>query len=252
MQTKKITNSHRRAIRKLIREEFKKQQILQEKVNAVETKMLLFENAGKTRGLTQEQINEGLMTIINEDLGDVGFDMIKRYLAGKLLNFLGIDQASDPILFTFFQNVLEAINYTQLYKYFGSNKCEEIMSMVTEATVETVTEMGGEKVISYLAGKFLPSGVAGSVQGALDSSLANVSQEAINEVVVALVRGYLQEPMREYICEGKLMDAVKGLFSGAGGGSIISDILGKGLEGLGNFFDVGNVGKMAAGAIAEE
>jgi hypothetical protein len=74
--------------------------------------------------------------------------------------------------------------------------------------------MGGEKVVSYLATKFLPSGAAGMVTDALDSSLANVSQEAINEVVVALVKGYLQEPMREYVCEGKLMDAVKGLFGG--------------------------------------
>ena len=115
--------------------------------------------------------------------------------------------------------MLEAVNYSEITKYFGSGSCPALMDMLTEAITETVTEMGGEKVISYLATKFLPTGAANMVGDALDSSLANVSQEAINEVVVGLVKGYLQEPMREYVCEGKLMDAVRGMFSGGEGGS---------------------------------
>ena len=183
--------------------------------------------------MSQESINEGLVEIINEGFGDVAFDMIKRYLGGKLLEFLGISKSEDPILFTFFQNVLEAINYMEITKYFGSGSCPALMEMLTEAITETVTEMGGEKVVSYLATKFLPTGAAGMVKDALDSSLANVSQEAINEVVVALVQGYLQEPMREYVCEGKLMDAVKGIFGGGDSGEDF-DLAGTGLSALGS------------------
>ena len=38
--------------------------------------------------------------------------------------------------------------------------------------IETVVELGGAKVISYLAGKFLDPGNADKVQGALESSLS--------------------------------------------------------------------------------
>jgi len=231
-----ITENQKRVIRKLIREEFRQRRILTEHVQTVTEKMYLYENNCIRQGVNQARINEGLVDIINESFGEVAFDMVKRYLAEKLLGFLGISRSKDPILFTFFQNVLEAINYSEITSYFGSGSCPALMDMLTEAITETVTEMGGEKVISYLATKFLPSGAAGMVTDALDSSLANVSQEAINEVVVALVKGYLQEPMREYVCEGKLMDAVKGLF-GSGGES-----------GEGSF-DLGDLGKSALGSL---
>jgi len=231
-----ITENQKRVIRKLIREEFRQRRILTEHVQTVTEKMYLYENNCIRQGVNQARINEGLVDIINENFGDAAFDMVKRYLAEKLLGFLGISKSEDPILFTFFQNVLEAINYSEITSYFGSGSCPALMDMLTEAITETVTEMGGEKVISYLATKFLPTGAAGMVTDALDSSLANVSQEAINEVVVALVKGYLQEPMREYVCEGKLMDAVKGLF-GSGGES-----------GEGSF-DLGDLGKSALGSL---
>ena len=180
-----VTSTQRREIRKLIREEFVRKQIINEHVDVVCRKMVIYENKSLRKGLDQESINEGLVLIINEGFGDVGFDMIKRYLGGKLLNFLGINQSEDRILF-----------------------------------------------------KFLPSGISDTVQDALDSSLANVSQEAINEVVVGLVKGYLQEPLRVYVCEGKLMDAVSGMF---GGGSDT----GSGDSG----FDLGGLGQTALSAL---
>jgi hypothetical protein len=234
-----VTSTQRREIRKLIREEFVRKQIINEHVDVVCRKMVIYENKSLRKGLDQESINEGLVLIINEGFGDVGFDMIKRYLGGKLLNFLGINQSEDPILFTFFQNILEAIEYTEITKYFGSGACEPLMDMLTEAIVETVTEMGGEKVISYLAVKFLPNGISNTVQDALDSSLANVSQEAINEVVVGLVKGYLQEPLRVYVCEGKLMDAVSGMFGGGGSDTESGD----------SGFDLGGLGQTALSAL---
>ena len=182
------------------------------------------------------------MVIINEGFMDVGFDMIKKYLGGKLLSFLGLDESKDPVLFTFFQNVLEAINYTEITKYFGTGSCPALMDMLTEAITETVVEMGGEKIISYLASKFLPSNVSSAVQGALDSSLANVSQESINEVVVGIVKGYLQEPMKEYVCDGKLMDAVTGMFSGGGS-------KGAGGAGLDFGFDMSGLGQTALSSL---
>mgnify|MGYP001191952606 CR=1 FL=1 len=246
-----VSNAQRRQIRKLIREEFKRQELLHEHIASVENKMILFESKAIKKGLTQFQINEGLaQLLIQEGLMDAGFDLIKRYLSSAVLNFLGVNETSDPILHKFFQNVLEAVDYTELAKYFGSNKCDEIMGMLTEAITETVVELGGAKVISYLAGKFLDAGNADKVQGALESSLSAVPAEAINEVVVGLVKGYLQEPMREFVCEGKLMDAIKGLFSGGGesgesGGGIFGSLLG-----LGKDAAAGGLGKMAMSGLS--
>ena len=231
-----INENQRRVIRKLIREEFRQRKILAEHVQTVTEKMYLYENNCVRQGISQVRINEGLVDIINEGFGDAAFDMIKRYLADKLLGFLGITKSEDPVLFTFFQNVLEAINYSEITSYFGSGSCPALMDMLTEAITETVTEMGGEKVVTYLATKFLPSSIADNVKSALDSSLANVSQESINEVVVGLVKGYMQEPMREFICEGKLMDAVKGLFGSDG-------------ESAEGSFDVGDLSKSALGSL---
>jgi len=244
-----VSNKQRRQIRKLIREEFKRRQLIQEQLTQVENKMVLFESRARKKGLAQIQINEGLMTLmINEGVMDVGADLVKRYLGSAILNFIGVNEATDPILHKFFQNVIEAIDYTELAKYFGTNQCDEIMDMLTEAITETVVELGGAKVISYLGGKFLDAGNADKVQAAIESSLSAVPVEAMNEVVVGLVKGYLQEPIREYVCEGSLMDTMKGFFSG--GGSESGD---KGL--FGSLFDLGKdaaggaLGKMAMGAL---
>ncbi len=245
-----VNNAQRRQIRKLIREEFKRQELIHEHLTSVENKMVLFESRARKKGLTQVQINEGLAELlIQEGLMDAGFDLIKRYLGSAVLNFIGINESTDPILHKFFQNVLEAVDYSELTKYFGSNKCDEIMAMLTEAITETVVEMGGAKVISYLAGKFLDAGNASKVQSALESSLSAVPVEAINEVVVGLVKGYLQEPMREYVCEGKLMDALKGFFSGGGEGDEGGGFLG-GLFGLGKDAASGALGSIASKGLA--
>ena len=106
-----VTSTQRREIRKLIREEFVRKQIINEHVDVVCRKMVIYENKSLRKGLDQESINEGLVSIINEGFGDVGFDMIKRYLGGKLLNFLGINQSEDPILFTFFLRAIVLIPF---------------------------------------------------------------------------------------------------------------------------------------------
>jgi len=133
----KVSERQRRQIRQLIREEFRRQQLLRERVQLVENKMMVFETKARRKGLDQFQINEGLMQILNEfslsNLGNVGSDLIKRYIGGMVLNFLGINETKDPMLYKFLQNVLEAIDYTEVGKYFGTNQCEELMGVVTEA-----------------------------------------------------------------------------------------------------------------------
>lgn len=232
--SKNLTSAHRRQIRKLIREEFKRQQIILEHMSDVHQKACLFESKAHSSGLSQEQINTGIMKIINEETkllnefstGDLGFDMIKRFLAEMVLNYLGLNEDEDKIIFTLLQNVFEAIDYTQLYKFFGDEtRCDEMMRVLTEAITETVTEVGGQALIKYLANKALPDAISKPLDGLIDSVLGDVSQEAINQPIVELVQGLLQEPMKEFVCGGKLTDVIKGRFSsGEGFGGLLDSI----------------------------
>ena len=59
-----INNVQRRKIRKLIREEFKRQELIREHLSSGENKMVLFESTARQKGLTQVQINEGLSELL--------------------------------------------------------------------------------------------------------------------------------------------------------------------------------------------
>lgn len=230
-----VSNSQRRQIRQLVREEFKRKQIIKEHMDGVYQKARLFESRAKRNGLTQEQINIGVMKIINEEskllnefsFSEVGFDMIKRSLAGMVLNYLGFDENEDKIIFSLLQNVFEAIDYTQLYKFFGDEtRCDEMMRVLTEAITETITEVGGKEILKYVAKKALPDAISKPLDGLMDSVLGDVGQEALNQPIVELVQGVLQEPMRKYVCGGQLVDLIKGQFSGASGTGGFMDSLG--------------------------
>jgi hypothetical protein len=231
----KLSNSQRRQIRQLVREEFRRKQVISEHMSVIHDKALLYESRASASGLTQEQINTGILNIINEEsktlnefsLGgisgsEVAFDMIKKYLAGMVLNYFGLDEQEDSIIFSLLQNIFEAIDYT---------RCDEMMRVLTEAITETVTELGGEALIKYVAGKALPDSISGIVDGVLDSVLADAAGEGLNQRVVEVVQGVLQEPMREFICNGKLVDILTGGSGGSGGifdaiGGIFSGMFG--------------------------
>lgn len=238
IKTTSVSNAQRREIRKLIREEFTRRQLISEHANYVHEKMLIYESKSLQRGLNQESINAGLVKIINEDInfGDVGFDMIKRYLAGLVLNFLGIDQSKDPMLFTFLQNVIEAIDFSELSKYFGTGKCEAITNLVTEAATEAVLEIGGEKIIAYVAAKALPENIASAITDSLDSAIVDAGQEAVNEVVVAIVKGYIVPVVQKYVCEGSLTDLIGSFSSSGGSGGGILDSIMSGFSSLSSAF----------------
>ena len=116
-----VTEGQRRKIRTLIREEFIRKQIINEHVNSVYKKMEKYEIKSLNEGLSQENINNGLMVIINEGFMDVGFDMIKKYLGGKLLSFLGLDESKDPVLYGHPRRWIVRV-YTKFYMVWGQDE----------------------------------------------------------------------------------------------------------------------------------
>lgn len=240
---KSLSNSQRRLIRQLIREEFNRTKIIKENLNNIHEKACLYESRAIRSGMTQEKVNMGIMKIINEEansmnefslgsFGDissseVGFDMVKRYLAGMVLGYLGLDEQEDKIIFSLLQNIFEAIDYTQISKFFGdSTRCDEMMRVLTEAITETVTEVGGQEIIKYIAQKALPDAISGTLEGIMDSVLGDVAQESLNQPIVELVQGVLQEPMKKYVCGGQLTDVISNAFNSGGGMGGVFDAIG--------------------------
>jgi len=213
---RKITEAQRRQIRRMIKSEFENK-IINESFNAIMTEGRNRELLLIRKGYSQRHINEGIMdwakSIFNTDSI---VDTVKKAISTKLLGMLGLNPDEDPIIFSMIQNILEAIDYTEISKYFGDESCDELIKLITEAITEVVTEEGGKggrKLIAYLAtkmfGKF--SKDSGGVKASIEQTLSTISQEAINEVVVKMVQGILQEPMKEIICNSSLMDMLKGL-----------------------------------------
>lgn len=236
----------RKQINKLIKEHVKDIKRTSNKLNSVLRTAKHYEKRLVEGGASQAVINEGVMDIIGGAFkGDAIIDTVKKYIIEGVLNFLGIDGSSHQILFTLFENILEAIDYTEFMKYFGDNQCEEMMEVVTEASIETVMEVGASEILSALLGE-MGDGQSGGMVQAMKNALGTVAQESLNEVVVSIIQGYLQEPLKELICDTSLTDvisnigkSVPGLSSLTGGdsGGGIGDFLGGDLGFLGSLFD---------------
>jgi len=210
---RKITEAQRRQIRRMIKSEFENK-IINESFNAIMTEGRNRELLMIRKGYSQRHINEGIMDWAKSIFDtDSIVDTVKKAISTKLLGMLGLNPDEDPLIFSMIQNVLEAIDYTEISKYFGDESCDELMKLITEAITEVVTEEGGSKLIAYLGtkvfGKF--SKDSGGVKTSIEQTLSTISQEAVNEVVVGMVQGILQEPMKEIICNSSLMDMLKGL-----------------------------------------
>lgn len=223
---KKISTSDRKLIRSVIREEIKRRKVVKEHTSNLRRKMIICETNGNIKGVNREEVNKRLVHIINEDLGlldnlggfnfsDTGifssaFDVIKRYLIESIVGYLGFSTSPDDIPYKLVENVFEKIDYTELTKYFGTGSCPEVMELLTVAATETVTEIGGRKIILFFATNYLPVGVAALIERNIDSALGRLAQEEINKVTVAIVLGLLEGPIQEYICEtdmSEILDA---------------------------------------------
>jgi len=241
--TKNKNDIRRKQIKNLIKEHVKEIKVTSRKFNSALRTAKHYEARLIEGGAPQAIINEGVMDIIGGAFNsDAVIDTVKKYIIEGVLNFLGIDGSEHEVLYVLFENILEAIDYTEFMKYFGDNQCEEMMKVVTEASIETVTELGADKILSSLLGN-MGGGESGRIVSAISDALGTVAQESLNEVVVSIIQGYLQEPLRELICDTSLTDvlsnigkSVPGLSSLTGDGGV-GDFLGGDLGFLGSLFD---------------
>ena len=132
-------------------------------------------------------LNENWM----ESLSGGVFSGFKSTIAKKLVGWSGTD--TNSMMGFFIVNVIENVGVKQLMAVFGdANKCEAITELLGKATMETVIEMGADKIIGFILEKMGEAG-AGSVvndekiKEITDSLAAAVGIEVINEFVYTLI-----------------------------------------------------------------
>jgi uncharacterized membrane protein YheB (UPF0754 family) len=220
-----MSSKVRRQVRHLIKEELKEIKIISEHAKRLNNRIKLYESRAISMNTSRRRINEGIFDMASEAFGsDAVIDTIKKYLTEMILDFLGFDR-NNKVMYTLIQNVLEAIDYTEFMKYFGDNKCGELMDVATEAITETVVELGADKILSYLAGSLI-SDDAESIVDNIARGLTTVSKEALNEIVVEIVKGYLQEPLEEFVCKGSISDILEKASGSLGGLANLGDLKG--------------------------
>jgi len=193
--------------------------------------MRLYESTCMEKGYPQELINEGVMDFAKNIIGNSAFvDSIKRSVIENIMESLGLDVGSDQVMNALFSNIFEAIDFEDIIKMFGSGKCDALMEIVTEGIIETVTELGSSKILGYLSGMIF-SDMSNEFINPIIDSLDKVAQESINEVVVGLIQGILQEPLKKIICDAKLTDAISSATGGLG--DVAGALFGGGMGSLG-------------------
>jgi hypothetical protein len=236
-----MTISSRMRVRQLVEQKLINEIAISNKrlVHAVD-KMKFTEAKMTRQGMPRYSINEGLMDIASSLLNvDAVADVVKKYIIGGIMSMIGFEGGPENPVYGFFENLFEAVDYSELTKYFGDNNCLAIMDLLTEAITETVTEYGAAKILSYFITSQGASGFAAGIADKVINSLGGVGQEALNEVVVEVVKGLIEEPVRKYICDKSLTDILGDYGNGTTGG--LSDILNLGNKG-GNFLkDLGGI-----------
>jgi len=194
----------------------------------------------KSKRSNQSKINEDIAGIANKLIGsDLVADIVKKFLIEKTLTSLGVDENSNRVMFTIVSNIFEAVDYKEITKYFGEDSCDDMMEVVTEAIIETVTELGSHVILSYVAANFMGENSFISPE-AIAKGLHDISSESLNKVVVGLVQGILQEPLEKIVCQIDMSDVVSkstgfdvgGLLGDKQGSDLgaMDDILGTGMN----------------------
>jgi len=194
----------------------------------------------KSKRFNQSKINEDIAGIANKLIGsDLVADIVKKFLIEKTLTSLGVDENSNRVMFTIVSNIFEAVDYKEITKYFGEDSCDDMMAVVTEAIIETVTELGSHVILSYVAANFMGENSFISPE-AVAKGLHDISSESLNKVVVGLVQGILQEPLEKIVCQIDMSDVVSkstgfdvgGLLGDKQGSDLgaMDDILGTGMN----------------------
>jgi len=172
----------------------------------------------KADGLSQEQINEGLMDII-KSLGGGFIETFKYDLTLALLGKLGLSK--EGFLARAIANVVENADIMEFKKYFSPGGCTELTDLIMDSLAETGVEPLVDGFMKGLGidpgGRIYATMREALAKQLLDGELAQWIEDAIGNwicsidvsAIVDVFKGGLDAASS---AGGGLMDKVKGMF----------------------------------------
>jgi hypothetical protein len=175
------------------------------------------------QGMTQEQINEGFMDMLSGLLGSLGTsggesitDTLKVMAAKYIGSLIGIREeyfdANKSWIACAITNVIENIKFTELTKYFGDNRCNELADLIMQAMQECLFEKGAiENIMTAITG--VPNPEEGSILGTLSKETAS------NMLKNTEFAQGLRTQLADAICKIEMKDILD--FAGQGVGKLL-------------------------------
>jgi hypothetical protein len=162
----------------------------------------------KSKGLSEDQINENIFTSFLGSLGGGFTDTFKNYVVDWAAEKLGIDPFDEMGQPSFFyqvvRNIIEAIHFTDLGSYFGKGSCKFWSKAVVIGLSETLEERGIEYLLPRLGLKIdTQGGMGGTIAAGLREALTN----AINNTEFVKK---IENMISDKICGFNLGDVISG------------------------------------------
>ena len=221
---KKRKTMSRRQIRKILLQEYKStitENILVEKRKLYHNKQAILAISKLERmGYTEHQINESflekagdianigskIMDITGFDLGDLGLDSAKDWLAGKISEFLGIEEGS-PVE-TVVMNVISKFSAMDAFNVvMGKANCEEMTRKIVNGLSDALLALGLEH-INRVVSEHIP------VAGMLFDNVEDVASDLfgfhlvsddpdLSSPISEKLYDVLGEKIEKLVCRGK-------------------------------------------------
>ena len=190
-----------RELRQIIKEE----KILIESYGTVEKVLIAEARMMELDGYSIQEINEGILSSL---IGGVGsllgglpsgvVDVLKNKVAMWILTKLGLDEKG--LIAKALANVIEAIDVTELSKYFSDEGCEEFGEEVVHAIAETMAEEG----LDRLAGVLGIADTSSVIYQTFRESLTNnLLESELGQSIKSTVAGF--------VCNLNISDALSGI-----------------------------------------
>lgn len=132
----------------------------------------------KEKGISEDEINEGLLDTILDTLGGGYKDTIKDYIIDWAAEKIGIetrDEKGEPSFFyQLLRNVIEELEFSEVVNYFGKGSCKNWSKAIVKGLIETFEERGIDYLLSKLGVNMnMNQGLAGTLSAGIRETLTN-------------------------------------------------------------------------------
>ena len=217
-----VSPEQRRQIRRLIRESIIQKQLLFEERSLIIEQICHYNSEKDALGYTPKMIEEGILDLFGSGL----MSGVKQNFVEYILQTIGFK--TDSIVGNFVVNLIENMNILGMNKYFGEGKCNAVAELVAKASVETINEIGSERVISLIYSQFSDgrdikeTKFGKNIERGLGKLIAAAGREIVNEVIYDFIGPMVEEPIVNIFCSyNSLKDFfMRGVFQGELGGQL--------------------------------